>query len=419
LIESIAGETYHVLSIHVADAPRAVLRQPSFRTLWLAQFVSVFGDFLAIFAVISRITFRLHGTAVDVTAVMVAYILPLSLVGPLAGVLVDRWRVRRVMIGSDLVRALLAASLVFAQDTRSIGAALALLGLFSSFFGPAQSVALRTLVAKEDLLAANAAMSQAFYVVRILSPAIAGALVAWAGENLCFWLDTGSFLFSAAMISTLLIERPRTHEGSVKALTHDFAEGNRFIFTHRGLTFAFLASAAAMFMLSSFSPLISIYIRDTLQLGAMTYGVISSMVGVGLIFGTQLAARAGKGLQMTSLVFVGLFALGAGAALLGAFRFTATAALSTFTIGAAIAFVIVPAQTLSQRETPHEMQGRVSSTFMSLFSLAQVMGLLLSGVLAARLGIRPLFLTSAAATTLLALACWAFLRPRRQPEVAA
>ncbi len=385
----------------------SILKQRAFRTLWLAQLVSVFGDFLAIFGVISRITFRLHGTPVDVSVVMVAYMLPLAVVGPLAGVLVDRWRVRRVMIASDLVRALLAASLIF----------LALLGFFSSFFGPAQSVALRTLVPPENLLAANAMLSQAFYVVRILSPAIAGALVAWAGENLCFWLDAGSFLFSAALISTLLIERPLTHQGSVKALTHDFAEGNRFIFTHRALTFAFLASAAAMFMLSSFSPLISIYIRDTLHAGTLLYGGISSMVGVGLIFGTQLLAKAGKERPMASVILVGLFALGGGAALLGAFENVGTAALSTFTIGAAIAFVIVPAQTLSQRDTPHAMQGRVSSTFMSLFSLAQVLGLLLSGVLAARLGIRQLFLACAAATALLAVASWLFLRPRPQPQV--
>jgi len=222
---------------------------------------------------------------------------------------------------------------------------------------------------------------------------------------------------SPAMIASLRIERERTHEGSVKALTHDFAEGNRFIFTHRALTFAFLASAAAMFMLSSFSPLISIYIRDTLHAGPKLYGLISSMVGVGLIGGTQLAVRAGKNRPMSSLILTGLFGLGCGAALLGAFEYVGTAALSTFTIGAAIAFVIVPAQTLSQRDTPPAMQGRVSSTFMSLFSLAQVLGMLLSGFLAARLGIRQLFLVCAAATAMLAMASFFFLRPRPQAHV--
>src|SRR5207237_547303 len=62
---------------------RAVLQQPDFRKLWLAQFVSIFGDFLALFGVISLITFRWHGNAVQVTFVLVAYMLPFALVGPL------------------------------------------------------------------------------------------------------------------------------------------------------------------------------------------------------------------------------------------------------------------------------------------------------------------------------------------------
>ena len=399
----------------------SVLRQRAFRTLWIAQFVSIFGDFLAIFAVIARITFRLHGSASEVALVMVAYMAPVSFVAPLAGVLVDRWPVRRVMIASDLIRAVIAVSLVWAGGVPQIALIMAALGLVSSFFGPAQSVALRTLVRPEDLLAANATLSQAFYIVRILSPAIAGALVSWVGENVCFWFDASSFVFSAGMISTLLIVRPAAaaHDGSLRALARDFAEGNRFIWTHRGLSFAFLASAAAMFMLSSFSPLISVYIRDTLHAGALLYGGISAMVGVGLIAGTAAVRSAAGKRPMENLVLGGLLGLGTGAALLGAFHWAATAALSTFSIGAAIAFVVVPAQTLSQKETPHAMQGRVSSTFMALFSLAQVLGMLLSGAAADRLGIRQLFLACAAVLGVLAALGWGLLRPRPQADIAA
>ncbi len=134
------------------------------------------------------------------------------------------------------------------------------------------------------------------------------------------------------------------------------------------------------------------------------------MVGVGLIVGTQAVHRAAKGRSMVDVVTAGLFGLGAGAALLGGFHSKFSAALSTLTIGAAISFVMVPAQTLSQKETPPAMQGRVSSTFMSLFSISQVLGLSLSGVLAARLGIRQLFLTAAAALMVLSLAGFVWLR---------
>jgi DHA3 family macrolide efflux protein-like MFS transporter len=123
-----------------ASSLRAILQQPDFRKLWLAQFVSVFGDFLVLFGVISLIAFRWHGNAVQVTFVMVAYMLPL--VGPLAGVFVDRWNVKRVMIASDLTRAALVLLAVVATDVRQICAIFAALGTFSSFFAPAQSVTL-------------------------------------------------------------------------------------------------------------------------------------------------------------------------------------------------------------------------------------------------------------------------------------
>src|SRR5258708_9542118 len=348
---------------------RTLFGQRSFRTLWLAQFVSVFADFLAMFGVISRIPFRLHGSATDVALVIVAYMAPVSLIALLAGVLVDRWPVRRVMIASDLIRAGFAVSLVFATSVPQIALVMAAMGVVSSFFGPAQAVAVRTLVAKEDLLPANALFAQAFYVVRTLSPALAGTLVALLGENACFWLDAGTFVFSAAMVFTLQIARaaPSPHE-SAKTMWHQFLEGNRFIFTHKELSFAFLSSCAAMFVLSSVSPLISVSIRAMLLKVPPIYGFISAMVGVGLIAGTQVVRTAAAKRPMEEIVLGGLLGLGLGAMLLGAFTYSATAAVSTFLLGGAIAFVVVPAQTLSRKETPHEMMGRVASTFMALFS---------------------------------------------------
>jgi MFS transporter, DHA3 family, macrolide efflux protein len=396
-------------------SPRAILRDRPFRTLWLAQFVSIFGDFLALFGVISLITFRMHGTAVQVTAVTIAYILPLALISPVAGVFVDHWNVKRLMIASDLIRGALIVLLVFVRDVTQICLIFAALSTVSSFFAPAQSVTVRTIVPQDRLLAANAMLSQAFYVVRLASPFAAGALIAWLGEKVCFYLDTASFAFSAGMLSTLTILRPRAPtEKTLQSLSRDFVEGNRFIFTHAGLSFVFLAMGAAMFVLSAFSPLISIYIRDSLHAGPFVWGAISSMVGIGLIAGAQVLARVHTPSSRTRVVLGGMLALGVGAALLGLFHNIPMAALSTFTMGFAISFVLIPAQTLSQQETPPALMGRVSSTFMSLIAVAQVLGLLLSGYLAQRLGIRALFLTCAGMLVLVAAAGHVWMRGRSE-----
>ena len=85
----------------------AVLGITVMRRIWYAQIVSLLGDFLALFAVISVVSFKMHGTASQVTGVQIAYMLPLALLGPLAGVFVDRWPTKPTLVGSDLIRAAL------------------------------------------------------------------------------------------------------------------------------------------------------------------------------------------------------------------------------------------------------------------------------------------------------------------------
>jgi MFS family permease len=401
--------------------PGSIFSLPAFRTIWFAQFVSIFGDFVALFAIISLITFRWHGSPVQVTAITIAYVLPLALIGPPAGVLVDHWNVKRVMIASDLTRAILALLLVWVGNVHQIAMVLFAISVMSSAFIPAQSISVRTLVPRDRLLQANAMLSQAFYLIRIASPVVAGALVAWLSERACFYIDAASFLFSALMISMLSIHRPPRNDAdkTLRGLTNDFVEGNTFIFTHPGLSFVFIAMAVAMFVLSAFSPLISIFVRDQLHAGSFMFGVVSAMVGVGLIVGTTMITRISGDKPRPGVVLVGLFTLGVATAVLAASRISAMAAVSTFLLGFSVALVLIPAQTMSQRETTHHMVGRVSSTFMSMISIAQVLGLLLSGGLAQRLGMQRLFAACAAALVLITFGGWLWLRKREEPTAAA
>ncbi len=394
---------------------------PAFRTIWMGQFVSIFGDFVAIFAVISMITFRWHGSPTQVTIAISLAILPLAVIGPPAGVLVDHWNVKRVMIGSDLSRAVIAVLLAWMTNSWQLGMVLFALGCASSLFVPAQSIAVRTLIPRERLLQANAMLMQAFYLIRIISPLIAAAIVSALSEKACFFIDAGSFAFSALMISTLTIHRP-PREGADKTLSglsKDFVEGNRFIFTHPGLSFVFLAMAIAMFVMSSFAPLISIFVRDVLHAATRTYGVVSSCIGVGMIVGTTLVTRISRGKARPGVVVGGMLTLAVGVAVLAASRVPWQAGVSTFLMGFSIAMVLIPAQTMSQQETPPQMVGRVSSTFMSMISIAQVLGMLLSGSAAQKLGMQRLFAVCAGALVVIAAAGWTFLRVRRQPQAAA
>jgi MFS family permease len=379
---------------------RQVLANDVIRRVWYAQIVSLFGDFLALFAVISVVSFRMHGTANQLTWVQIAYMLPLVILGPIAGVFVDRWPLKPTLIASDLVRAVLALLLIFTASVWEVYLVLAALSCVSSFFGPAQTVTIRTHIEIDGLVGANALMQLAFMGARIVGPAAAGALVAALGANSCYALDVLSFFASASLIGSVAIRRPASgapgapaasSSNRIHAILRDMNEGAAFIFHHAAIVFVVLAMAAGLFIVGCFGPLIAIYVRDALHGSAATFGVVSGMIGVGMLIGTQLVRRIVQHMKYETLVLAGLGGIGAGVLLLGALPFIAATVLATFTIGFAFGAIIVPAQTLFQRETPHELLGRASSTMTSVVFLAQILGLMLSGVLAEAIGVRAVF----------------------------
>ncbi|MBO0857003.1 MAG: MFS transporter [Chloracidobacterium sp.] len=394
------------------------------RQLWIAQIVSVFGDFLALFAVLSDVSFRLRASAAQVTLLTVAFLIPFALLSPLAGVFVDRWDARRTMISSDLIRAVLALGLVFASGLNQIYAILLALSAVSTFFVPAQTIMIRSVTPREGLMAANALMQQAFQVVRIISPAIAGAMVGWVGARPAYYFDAASFIFSASMIATISIKRAAATEdpsppesGKLKSILTDMMAGARFIFTHATISFVMLAMAAGMFALSCFAPLIAIYVRDTLKSTEFQFGVINSMIGVGMIFASQFITRFAKNRSKSLLVVSGLFGMGIAVVVMASIGHVAVAAIGAFGIGFGAIFIIVPTQTLMQQETPVELIGRVSSGFMSILSVSQLLGLVISGSLTQTLGIRNLFFASAALLVLFGI--FGFFRLPNQARAAA
>ncbi|HYT75402.1 MAG TPA: MFS transporter [Vicinamibacterales bacterium] len=378
---------------------RQVLGLTVMRRVWYAQLVSLLGDFLALFAVISVVTYRMHGTPAQVTGVQIAYMLPLAILGPLSGVFVDRWPLKPTLVASDLIRAVLVMFLFVTATMWQIYVVLCALSCVSSFFGPAQSVTIRNHVPANGLISANALMQMAMMGTRVIGPAAAGALVAAFGPRLCYGLDVISFIASAALISSVAILRPPapasaavvSQKSRVGAVLHEMSAGLRFIVHHAAISFVVMAMAAGLFVIGCFGPLIAIYVREWLHANAGVFGMVSAMVGTGMMFGMPAVRRLSGSLSNSTLVLAGLAGIGLGALILGAFTFVPTAMLGTFTLGFTFAGVIVPAQTLLQRETPHELMGRISSSVMSIVFFAQLLGLALSGVLAQVFGVRAVF----------------------------
>jgi MFS transporter, DHA3 family, macrolide efflux protein len=378
-----------------------VLRVPMMRRLWYAQIVSVFGDFLALFAVISVLTFRLHATPQQVTGVQIAYMLPIAVLGVLAGVFVDRWPLKATMVSSDSIRAVLVLMLIFAHRPWHFYAILAAISIVSSFFSPAQGVAIRSAVPLHGLRSANALMQQVMFGMRIIGPAIASFLVASVGPVSCYVVDSVSFAGSALLIGSLTFmatapkaAAPEDAEGTGSAIGkigRDMKQGIDFILHHAALLFVILAMAAGMFVMGCFGPLIAVYVRDSLHASTRSFGVVSAMIGLGMLIGVNVLNTVGNRLSNTLQVYSGLFGIAVGLGILTALPYVTATIFGNLLIGFSVAGIIVPSQTLFQEATPPELLGRVGSTFMSIIFTAQIAGLVLSGILTEHIGVRQVF----------------------------
>ena len=395
---------------------RDVLRITVMRRVWYAQVISLFGDFLALFAVIAVVSFTMHGTPSQLTGLQIAYMLPFVFVGPVAGVFVDRWPIKPTLVASDLIRACLAMLLIPATSVWQVFLILAALSCVSAFFGPAQTVTIRSHVPTQGLMSANALMQIAFMSSRIVGPAAAGAMVARFTPKICYAIDVLSFVASAALIGSVPIKRPpsaqttlQSSTNRIQAIWRDMVAGMRFVANHSAILFFVVAMAAGLFTIGCFGPLISIFVRDTLRASARSFGYVSGMVGVGLLVGTQIIRIVARRASDTGLVLWGLIGIGAGVFLLGAVPLMAATLAATFVIGFSFAAIMVPAQTLIQRETPVDMLGRVGSTNASVILLGQILGLAASGVLAEVLGVRLVFFLCAALSVALAAGGRVFL----------
>lgn len=391
-----------------------VLRNRQFLFLWLAQLISSFGDWLAILALFSLVTFRWHGSAYAVSGIFLSFAGPFALLGPLAGVFVDRWHLKRTMIASDLIRAALVLGLVWATELWQVFTLMALLSAVSTFFLPAQSATIPLLVRREGLLVANALNAQTVHLTKIVGPAVAGLLVAWAGEQACFGLDALTFLISAALLARITTQRPAVERaGGIAAVLTDLRQGLDFLWNHAALRFVVLAMVAAIFAIGAFDALIAVYVRDILAAESRVFGLLVAIIGVGTIVGSAVIGKYGQHWSRVGMVILGILGLALGVAWLAATARVDASLSASLWMGLAVGMVLVPAQTLTQEETPHEILGRVSSTALSLITISQLAAVAVAGRIAAWIGIRNLYYATAAALALIAVVGYLFARSRR------
>lgn len=363
-----------------------------FRRLWLAQAVSLLGDFIAVFAVQVAVTFRMHGTPRDIAGVFAAGLVPTVILSPFAGALADRWDPRRTMIASDFIRANLILLLALTSSIHQIWAISFAIACVASFFNPAFAITVPLLIPRHELPSAYARLQQSMQMMRIASPAVAAVLVGSLGERACYYADSASFLLSAALLTTLRCSCLR-----VPAAPPQLSAGSCFLLSDRKFSALLLALAAATFAGSCFGGLASLYVRDLLHGESGVLAMISSLIGAGTIGGAAIARRILTRFR-DPLAFVcsGMTTVGVSLLMFAKLRNERTALAASLVMGAGVAAVMVAGTAILQGRTPPELRGRISGISATLTSTSQLAAMLISGSVAARIGVRGVYAASAA-----------------------
>lgn len=389
LQRELKGKGFSVTEDGRSSKRESVFARPQYRRLWAARTVSQWGDVVQ-FTTVALLVLHLTHSGVGVSGIVLAEVVPLIALAPLAGLLADHLPRVAMMVTADLVRVILAGLLVFFHGQTAIVYAITFgLSAASAFFSPAAGSLLPSLVKDDQLVAANGGIWSASVLGQIVLAPFAGVLVATVGYGPAFAFNAVSFAGSAALLVGL-----RATESPRSAVTRSmWLEGRRgfgIVLSDRLLRSLAVSQALAALSAGATSALLVVLVRQHLHASATGYGIALAAIALGAFSGPFLLSR----LRAKQHVRWVLGAYG----LRGIVDLT-LAAVSVFPValGSFVAYGLgtstgnVSFSSLIQHHVPDDKRGRVFSVFDLVWHSARLVSIAAGGLIADIYGIRVVY----------------------------
>lgn len=395
----------------------------SFSALWIGQVISLFGDRVHQIALLAFV-FEVSGrSTLAVALTFIAATLPNLLFAPIAGVLVDRWDQKQVLVVSDILRASLVL-LVPPAILVSVWLAYPVIFLITTvsiFFRPARISILPRIVKEQDLLPANSAMWVGETIADVVNYPLAGLFVLFLADSLAlaFWFDAVTYLASAALLATIVVPplARRTSRADVAAgaagatdeipdapepleahagrptlanVTADLKAGWAFLRQETVLLANTIQGTAGQFAVGVLTAL-GFVIAETLtpDTKEATYAFMETAIGAGNLVGGFVLGLVASKVRKGPLIIAGYTTFGVLVFFVGFVPPLAIMLGLMFGIGVANMAFVIPSQTLFQERTPPEMMARVVSFRFAIVFGGMTIATLLSGILADSIGLAP------------------------------
>ncbi|MBW3577714.1 MAG: dTMP kinase [Actinobacteria bacterium] len=385
----------------------ALLADARYRRFFFASLTSSLGDWvgvLAILALTETVVGRAsRAAAFALSGVMVARILPMLVLGPVAGVYADRWDRKRTLIVTDVSRGLIMAVIPFAQDFFQLFVASFVIELFSMVFSPAKEATLPNIVARERLVQANqltlivtygtlplgGVLFAAFVQLRGLLPA--WEIVAQRPESVAIWANALTFWLSAWLFFGMRFppqEAPAqaTETSLGTRALQEVKEGLRFVATRPRLRALIVGVMAAAFAGGLLFALAKLFV-SVIGSGQSGFGLLVAVVGAGMLVGLLAAVPLDRHFGKDRLFGPGVGVGGAFAFVVALMPNLGLASAAAFVMGAGTGLAFVTGYTLLQENAGDEIRGRAFAVFHTGVRLALFLSLVVGPAVVGVLGL--------------------------------
>ena len=353
-------------------------------------------------ALIALIYSRVPGSPIALAKITFFMIAPVFVIGPVAGAYVDRWDRKYTMIVSDLLRAALVIFIpvCIISFKTLVPVYILVLFIFSAtrFFLPSKMAIIPDLVSKEDLLIANSLASTTRMIATVIGMGLAGILVGAVGSTGAFYIDSGTYLFSAvtlAMIAIggklrlkedLIVTKRAIEDALVKrSIFAQVLEGMRVMAKDKNVKFSLFNQFLLMAGVGSIFAVVIVFVQEVFGSATKHVGLLGMFLGLGLFLGTLTYGRMGHKFSKRKAIYLSFFGSGVFicifAVSLRQWACFFTAGISTFLLGICIAPIIVATHTMIHEAVQSDVRGRIFSCIEAVIH----MGFLVCMFITARL----------------------------------
>lgn len=354
----------------------------AFLRMWLGQSLSTIGSQFTRIALIVMVT-NLSDDPLPIAVVTIIQMVPI-LFSPLAGVYVDRWDKKTVMVVVDLARCLVVAGLMVVNQLWQVYLLAGAVSSLGIFFGPARGAVIPEIVKRENMTSAVSLSQLTSNAAVLIGPAAAGMAIALLGTRAAFAVDAVTFLIAAVNVALLPLPTVRANQvstgNSPQDLLYDVRVGLSGLLKHPVLK----TLTGLLFSIMLFSGLVNVagmhYARNIIRLSETRIGLILSASGLGAVLASAYFSAFGKRHNEWKATYLSAFLLGLGfASYITAPRFYGMS-VRIFLTGFFGCAMFIPVQSLLYQHTPADIRGRVLSIIDMMFSGIPLLGYVLAGI---------------------------------------